>query len=171
MQPPLFVLVSVSVTEPAAVSAALGLYVALSVFALGEKVPLPLLVHVPLPVLDEPLSAAAALFAHTVTSLPASTIGGCVKVTIIVSCSGRQLPLLVVVRNSVTVPAVVSAVLGTYVALSVFAFGENVPLPDVLQVPVPVLLEPFSETFGLLMHTAVFAPAFGTGAGVMVTIN
>jgi len=65
-QAPLFVEVNVSVTEPAAVSALLGVYVALGVLTLGENVPLPVLVQVPLPVLEEAPSRTAALFAQTV---------------------------------------------------------------------------------------------------------
>ena len=44
------------------------------------------------------------------------------------------------VRVNVTVPAVISAALGVYTALSVVAFGLKVPVPP-LQVP-PVALPP-----------------------------
>jgi len=47
--------------------------------------------------------------------------------------------------------------------------GENVPLPELLQAALPVLLPPFSDTFGLLLQTMTSAPAFATGAGVTET--
>ena len=53
--------VNVSVTAPAVLSAAEGVYVALSVVAFGEKVPVPLVVHVALVAVPpmEPASVTA----------------------------------------------------------------------------------------------------------------
>jgi hypothetical protein len=45
----------------------------------------------------------------------------------------------VVVKVSVTVPAVLSAALGVYVAFNVFALGANVPVPPL---HVPPVAEP-----------------------------
>jgi len=61
-----FVAANVSVTVPAAVSAALGVYVAFSVVADGANVPLPFVVQIPVPVLDDAESSTVALFAQTV---------------------------------------------------------------------------------------------------------
>ena len=88
-----------------------------------------------------------------------------------VSVTALQFALLPEVRISVTLPAVVSAVLGIYVAFKVLAFGVNVPLPLVLHVPEPVLDVPFKVTLGLVLQTFTFAPAFTFGAGVIVMIT
>src|SRR5207247_8656059 len=65
-------LVSVSVTPPAAISAALGVYVALSAEALGLYEPLPPL-HEPLapPPPTAPASTTRGLAEHTICSAPA----------------------------------------------------------------------------------------------------
>lgn len=63
---PLFDEVNVNVTVPAAVSAALGVYVAFSVVAEGANAPLPVVVQMPLPVEEDPFSVTTALFAQTV---------------------------------------------------------------------------------------------------------
>ena len=59
-------------------------------------------------------------------------------VTSLLSVASVQ-PLLVAVRVRVTVPEVISPALGIYVAARVVLFGENVPVPDVLQLK-PLLL-------------------------------
>src|SRR5688572_12438540 len=64
LQPPLFVLLSVNVTIPAVMSAPPGRYIPFTM--LGEKEPVPLVVQVPDPVVDVPVSATEALFAQTV---------------------------------------------------------------------------------------------------------
>src|ERR1051326_2269870 len=104
--------VSLRVTVPAAVSAALGMYVPFSVVLFGENVPLPLVLHTPVPVLEVPFSVTFALLAQTVWLLPALTVGVCWYVIVTVSETDKQDPLLVEVNISVTVPADVSAVLG-----------------------------------------------------------
>src|ERR1043166_4968162 len=85
------------------------------------------------------------------------------------SSSALQLPLPEEVSISMTDPAVVSAVLGTYVALSVVAFGVNVPVPVVVQMPEPVEEVPFSGRSGLFLHATVLIPAFTEGASEMVS--
>ena len=77
--------------------------------------------------------------------------------------AAAQPPLLVEVRVSVTVPAVVSALLGTYIAPKVLAFGENVPVPLVVHIPEPVLEVPLNETESLLAQTVIGAPALSVG--------
>src|SRR6185436_12082659 len=67
--------VSVSVTPPAAISAAVGVYVALSAEAFGANVPAPPL-QVPLaaPPPTPPASCACGLLEHTIWSAPAFTV-------------------------------------------------------------------------------------------------
>ena len=75
--------------------------------------PLPEVVHCP--VVVNPITLPdrlITLLAHIVTLGPASTIGEVVIVTIIVSDTGIQFPLLVETKVSVTVPAEISAGLG-----------------------------------------------------------
>src|SRR5690606_35697466 len=74
-QSPLPAVVRVSVTLPAAISAALGVYNALSVMALGLKVPVPPLHTPPVAPFTVPASWIWLLLAHTVPAVPASTIG------------------------------------------------------------------------------------------------
>ncbi len=74
------------------------------------------------------------------------------------SVTGAQ--SLVEVKVNVTVPAVVSVVLGTYVAFNVVASGVNVPLPLVVHIPVvvPPVTLPFNGTVRLA-QTLVSLPA------------
>jgi hypothetical protein len=167
--PPLFAVARVSVTLPAALSAALEVYDALSVFASGEKVPVPEDVHVPAPVEEIPLSVITELFAQTVLSLPAFTVGGGVKKTVILSSSELQVPLFAEVKIKIVLPPEISPALGTYVAFNVFIFGENDPPPSVVHVPLPVEEYPFKCAFGLFMQTEIFVPAFTSGAFEIVT--
>ena len=136
----------------------------------GVNIPLPDVVHEPEPVLEVPFKSTDALFAQTVTLLPALTTGWGVNITVIELFSGRQFPLLVEVSVSTTEPAAKSAALGIYVAFSVVGLGVKLPLPEVVQVPVPVLEYPFSETLGLFTHTESSGPASTRGAFVMVII-
>ena len=63
-QPP--VEVNVIVMNPFAVSAALGIYVVERVEAVGEKVPVPAVVHIPAAVVDVPMRETVSAFAQTV---------------------------------------------------------------------------------------------------------
>jgi hypothetical protein len=113
LQVPFPVLVSVIVTVPAVISAALGAYVTLSVVLLGMNVPDPVLVHIPTLATDiTPLIETFGLAEQVVLSGPALAVGASEIVTIIWSVAATQLPLPVVVNVRVTVPAVVSASLG-----------------------------------------------------------
>ena len=85
---------------------------AFKVVAVGANVPVPMVVHVPLPVEEEPFRDAEGLFTHTEIVAPAFTRGALLIVTIIASVVGLQLPTPVVVSTSVTDPAAVSAELG-----------------------------------------------------------
>jgi hypothetical protein len=64
----LFVAFSTKLTEPAAVSALLGIYVAFKTVSEGTKVPDPEVVHCPLvaPPVIEPFNVIVALLAQTV---------------------------------------------------------------------------------------------------------
>lgn len=100
---------------PATVSAGVGLYVAFRSVEEGENDPVPLVDHIP-PVATEemvPLRLTTALFEHTLMSAPAVTTGASVIVITNWSVTARHPPLLVEVNVSVTVPAAVSAALGT----------------------------------------------------------
>ncbi len=165
--PPLFVEVSVSVTVPAAVSAGLKTYDPLSPF--GEKVPEPLVVHVPNPVEDEPESRTGPAFAQSVWSMLAETTGGCVYIMLTVSVTALHNPLPVLVSVSNTDPFEISEGDGMYCALSAFALGLKLPVPLVVQVALPVEEDPLSVAFGLLLQRNIVAPASTVGASVMVT--
>lgn len=79
-------------------------------------------------------------------------------------------PLLVDVNVSVIDPAVVSAVEGIYVGFKMLLLGENVPVPEDNQVPLPVVEDPFSWKFGLFLQTTCgLAPGITTGAGEIET--
>ncbi len=79
------------------------------VFAFGEKEPVPDEVQLPLPVDDVPDKATFALFAHTVRSVPALTVGTGVIVIRTLSVTAKQFPFPVEVSVSVTDPALISA--------------------------------------------------------------
>ncbi len=113
MQPPFPpVVVNLKVTVPAAVSAALGVYVAAINVAL-LNVPLPVVVHIPPPALVvAPERVTTALLAQTVWFASASAVGASVKVITMSSKSAGQIPVPVVVNLNVTKPVVVSVVLG-----------------------------------------------------------
>ena len=100
--------------------------------------------------------------------IPALTVGGGEKVTVMVSRTLEQFPLLDVLRKIKIVPTEISAALGIYVPFNAFGFGENDPVPLDDQVPVPVLDDPLNNTFGLLTQTETLLPAFTSGAGVIV---
>lgn len=119
----------------------------------GINVPLPELVQVPEvdPPLTTALMAASGLFAQVNNAGPASTNGAGVIVIITFCETGVQ--AFVAVKVSVTVPAAVSALLGIYVALNVVLFGVNVPLPLLVQMPLPVLDVADKSTVALFAHT------------------
>jgi hypothetical protein len=97
---PLLVEVSVSVTLPAAVSAALGVYVAFSVVLLGVNVPDPEESHCPVvvPPLTLPANVTAALLPQTDWSPPALTIATWSTTSVVVPAGPVQ-PLTVAVTE------------------------------------------------------------------------
>lgn len=119
----------------------------------GLNVPLPDVVHTPVVVAPPitPFRFASGLFAQVNRSAPAYTNGASVMVIVIVEATG--LHPLVAVNVNVTVPANVSAADGVYVGFRLDADGVNVPEPEVVQVPVPVVLVPPTFTTALLAHT------------------
>lgn len=152
---PLFVEVKVSVTEPAAISAELGVYVPLSTEEDGLKDPLPDVVQFPVvePPAIIPLRLKLELL-QMVCPVPAFTTGAGVIVITKLLVAGGQDPLFVDVSVIVTEPADISALLGTYEVLR-FVVDENVPVPEEDHTPVllnPVTL-PDKVTVLLFAHT------------------
>ena len=135
-QSPLPVVVSVNVNVPAAISKAVGVYVAANVFAFGAKAPAPP-DHVP-PVAPPtvPAKVVTALLAHLVWSTPASTVGALVNVITIISDTAVQVPFPVVVNVRFTNPAASSPAVGVYVAFIVILFGLKTPVPPDHTAPV-----------------------------------
>src|SRR5262245_15998607 len=169
--PPEAELMSVSVTCPAAISAALGVYIAFSAERPGLNVPVPPF-QVPVDTVPEtlPLSATCGLVEHTAWSGPAfTTVLGSMVITIWSLTAGHGPLGSLVVSVRVTLPAAISAAVGVYVALRAVGLGLNVPAPP-LQVPIdaPPPMLPASCTCGLLAHTRASGPAFTVAAGEIV---
>lgn len=162
-------MVSVSTTEPFALSLALGLYVAFNTVAL-EKEPVPAVVHVPvvLKPVTLPASRTDELLTHRTTSAPAlaSDCGWIVNVRVSVTTAQPS----VEVKVRITEPAEMSEAVALYTAFKADAFGEKVPDPLVLQIPVlpPTVTDPFNSWVALAAQTVPSAPAFTTGNGVIV---
>ena len=77
---------------------------AFNALALGLKVPVPPL-HIPPPAMvTDPFRITCGALAHTVTSVPAFTVGDCEKTRSTSSLTAAQVPLPVLVRVSVTLP-------------------------------------------------------------------
>src|ERR1700740_3725370 len=112
MQVPFPVVVNVSVMLPPAISAAVGVYVALSAVDDGLNVPSPPLHCPPVATVTLPAKVVAALFAHLVWSGPAFAVGGAEKKIVIASLTELQVPLPVEVSVSVTLPEEISAAVG-----------------------------------------------------------
>src|SRR5206468_7728571 len=119
--------VSASDTPPAAISAAFGVYVALSADALGLNVPAPpLQVAVEAPPPTAPASCTCGLLAHTVWSAPASAVPAGLIVIVIASLTAPHGPAgASVVRVSVTLPAGGSSAVGVGVAVCSVARGMD----------------------------------------------
>jgi hypothetical protein len=118
--------VSVSVTLPAARSAALGVYVALSADAPGANAPPDPPLHVAL-VAAPPIAPASWIgvdTAQVIWSGPAFTVAaGLMTMTMRSVTCWHGPPVAALVSVSVTLPVAISAALGVYVALSVEAPG------------------------------------------------
>jgi hypothetical protein len=82
-----------------------------------------------------------------------------------------QLSLLVDVRVSIIVPAALSAAVVIYCAFKALLDGENVPVPEVVQMPVevPPVTVPLRNTNGLAMQTTWSGPAFAKGGSSTAT--
>ena len=118
---------SVSVTPPAAISAAVGVYVASSAERPGLNAPAPP-VHEPLvaPPPTPPASCTCGLLAQTTWSRPASAVADGLIVIRIGSLAGPHGPAGSFVSSvSVTPPAAISSGVGRYVALSAARPGLN----------------------------------------------
>jgi hypothetical protein len=136
------------------VSAVLGVYVGLNTELLGDKVPVPKVVHVPDPVEAYPFNTTIGLFLQTEILAPAFTTGAGLKLTRMVLVVALQLPLEVVLSVITTLPAVVSAGLAEYVAFIVVVEGAKLPVPDVnhFAPPAPVN-EPVNMAMALFAQT------------------
>ena len=120
----------------------------------GVKVPLPDEVQlIPLAILTVPFKVTFALLAQTVWLEPALTVGEGVTVIVIWSVTATQAPLFKEERVSVISPAVISAILGVYIAVSAVLLGANAPVPLELHCPEPVLDVPLRTTFELFAQT------------------
>ena len=90
-------LVSVSVTVPAVISAGEGVYCAVSVVLFGLKVPVPPLQAPPLaPPPTEPASVTVGLLEHTVWLPPALAVGAEFTVTLVVASAEVRPPTVTV---------------------------------------------------------------------------
>src|SRR5690606_41479498 len=101
---------------------------------LGSKVPFPPLHTPPVATVKAPAKVVTGLFAQSERSAPAFAVGAGVMVHVTWSLTAEQRPLPTVARVRVTLPAVRSAALGVYTALSVLLFGLYVPVPP-LHIP------------------------------------
>jgi len=102
-------------TQYYGISAAVGVYVAMSVEALGANVPAPPL-HVPLeaPPPMTPANCTAGAAAHTVRSAPASAVAtGWMTMRMSSLATAHGPPVATVVSVSVTPPAAISAGVGS----------------------------------------------------------
>jgi len=144
--------INLRVTEPATVSVLLGWYVVDKLVLDGLNVPVPELDQIPVPVVDVPVRLTFGLFPQTVILFPAVTVTLEMNVITMVSVTGLQFPLPVDVSTSVTLPAVVSALLGLYEPVNEVLDGVNVPVPELDHCPVEVGPEtaPASEIEGLV---------------------
>ena len=150
---PLFIEVNIKFTKPAVVSAVLGVYVGLRTALFGVNVPVPELVHVPLPVEEYPFNTTTGLFLHTEILSPAFTSGAGVKLISIVLVEAIQFPLPVVLSVITTLPAVVSAALAIYVTFMVVLLGAKVPVPEEDHIAPPAIVnDPVKATVALLAH-------------------
>ncbi len=129
--------VNVNVTLPAAISAPLGVYVAVVSEVGLANVPVPLVVQAVLAAfvaLDPAVIATAPEFEHVLIAVPATAVGEAV-VIVFVEVTVAQLPLPVAVKVNVLLPAVISAALGAYVAaVSEFGLARVPPTPFDVQV-------------------------------------
>ncbi len=113
-------------------------------FVVFPKVPEPFVLHCPpVATVTIPEILTIELFAQTVWSKPAFTVGAGSNVKVIMSEVGKQTPVDVSVKS--TLPAVISAKLGVYIALKL-VLSEKLPDPEVVQIPVvaPPETEPFN---------------------------
>ena len=131
--------VNINVTEPLFASVAVGVYTALSVVLLGEKLPAPLL-HVPL-VADPPTDPARVTLepVQMVWGGPALAVAaGLMVITTEEAIAGQGPVGSLVVNVNVTEPLLTSVPVGVYTAFSVVLLGEKVPPP----LHVPLVADP-----------------------------
>lgn len=172
------VVVRVRVTVPALISAAEGVYTALSVFALGLYVPVPPDQVPPVAFVTEPARVIAGLVEQTVCAGPALATGAALMVTSLSDVTAEHPVGASVVRRSVT--AVVELAVCVNVTADGVAVGEvllSVPVPGLTMDQAPVVAPPpmvapvKAKAEGLAVWHTVFGPAaFAVGAWLMVTV-
>lgn len=168
--------VNVSVTLPAEISAALGVYVQVVNEVALANVPVPLDVHVvvaPLP-LEPAVIFTAPELEQVVTAVPATAVGAAVIVIVFVDVALVHPAFPVAVRTRVLLPAAISAALGVYVQSVKEVALANVPVPlDVDQV-IPVLLVELDPavifTAPEFEQVVTAVPATAVGAADTVTV-
>jgi len=167
--------VSVNVTLPAAISAAVGVYTACKSLRLGLKplvVP-PLHVPVVVPPLMLPASVTAGLLAHTVASSPAPVVTSWLIVIVIASLVAPHGPAgSSEVSVRVTLPAAISPAVGVYTAFKAVRLGLKLAVVPPLHVPVviPPLILPARVTAGLVEQTGTSSPALVVTAWLIVPV-
>jgi hypothetical protein len=155
-QTPGFKAVSFKITEPLFISAALGEYPAFNCVAEGLNVPVPEVVHMPPPAITiEPANCTLLTCEQTSWSGPAFTAGSGPNLTVRLELTTLQLFWLVDVRVSTTAAAALSAAEGRYCAFKEVLFGEKVPVPAVVHIPVlaPAVTLPLRNMEGAATQT------------------
>ena len=111
---------------------------------------MPVLVHLPVLIVPEtdPARRIESWFTHTTWSLPALTI---VAESMVISIVSDLKQAKVVDRYNDTLPALMSAALGTWLADKEVSFGAKIPVPEAVHIPVPLgpVTFPVSITVGL----------------------
>lgn len=131
------VAVNVRILLPAAISAALGVYVHKVNELASVKVPVPFddqIIPALLDALDPAVMFTAPVAEQVITGVPATAVGAGVIVSILVEIALGQGVLPKAVRVIVTLPAVISAAVGVYVQFVKELRFTNVPNPEEDQV-------------------------------------
>ena len=164
-QPPLPAAVIVIVTLPASVSAGLGVYVAVVNEFAFENVPVPFEVQV-IPdvfVALEPVVIFTAPVFEQVLIAVETAVAAELIVSNLVEVTVAQPPFPVAVNVKVTLPAVVSAALGLYLAVVKEVAPVKVPVPLLVHKTPELLVElepPVIFTAPDVEHVPTAVPAF-----------
>lgn len=128
-------------------------------------------VHFPVPVAGAFAASVAVVNPHTVWSGPAFAAVGTPLIVICIVSETSHGACPVVERVSVTIPAMISAALGVYVAFIVVLFGVKAPVPSLVQLlPGAFVIFPLNTTAGLVAQTTRLDPAFAVAKRETVII-